>query len=481
MWAKKFVLVTLLLSIAGCGGGGNSGSAATPPPPANAWNNTPIAARQAHLSPYNARLIHRIHPVTAGSTPNHWPYERFLDVWQRDGGLVARFEYRLGNNDGDPMQYFLKLQGIESVATSLVATAPNVTLLAPIQTILGSAYDSVRGVQQDEAYWDDQGQPHVLWSYNADQQGGYVSDYSSAGGGNGKGQLSFGFKNGGAGQIWHLKGKHYGFGCNIYGAYIPPDYPSGSGETRSDAWMMRPDMQWPRDTIPTSLHSTLAPLIFGINSNKLFAPAGCAVAMEQQRLLLAYAYNTEPSLAGSQYKGKIALVGFDGDHYQVLGQSEALANSVWSPTYGAPTLMVLNDSTDPTRPYVLAIYQHETRVPNYNFRSEIRVFQLDSNQLKLRYIAQVNSLPQAGLTGKYKSIVIHRGKLIVERSGSTGPELAYATGDGLMQPYKAGMLMNQFDYITFMKSEAGKLYLGVQRAEPQPYRHDIAELIQIDD
>jgi hypothetical protein len=479
MWRHVYYLMISLV-VVGCGGGGSSGGGSDTP--AKTWGNTPLAERQAHLKSYSAVLLHRIHPRAAGETPNHWPFERFMDVWQREGQTVARFEYKLGANDPDPMQYFVTLQGVESTATTLFDfKTPHSVWLAPVQTILGSAYDNVRGVYQDDAYWDAQGKPHVLWSYNADNQGGDVSDYSSIGGGTGKGQLTFGFKNGGTGRIYHLKGQHYGFGCNIYGAYVPPDYPDGSGETRSDAWMMRPDMAWPRDNTPTYLHNTLGRLIFGAESRKPFAPAGCAFAMADQRLLLAYAYNTESSLAGSQYRGKMALVGFDGTDYQLIAQSDAIANSVWAPTYGAPRLMITTDSTDPTRPYVLAIYQYEQRVPTYNFRSEIRVFQLDGNQLKLRYTAQVNSLPQSGLTDSYRSLVVHRGQLIVERYGSKGRELVVASGNGLMQPYKSGLLMDQFDYMTFMKSEAGKLYMGIQRAEFQPYRHDLAELIRIDD
>jgi hypothetical protein len=403
-----------------------------------------------------------------------------MDVWARDGGLTARFEYRQGANGTDPAQYFFKLRGSESAATSLFDVKnPDAILLGPVQTILGSYYDAVREVHQDDAYWDDSGVPHVLWSYTADHQG-QASDVSSPGGGNGKGMLTYGMNHGGSGRLWPLKGKFYGFGCNIWGVYAPPDYPMGSGESRSDAWMMTPDMVWPRDTTPVYLHETLGKLFFGANAGRNFAPAGCAEAMASDRILAAYAYTAEPALPGSSYKGVIALTAFDGQDFSLLGRSDALPNATWAPTYGAPTLKITHDSTDPTRPYVLAIYQKEVRVPVPSWRSEVRVFQLEGGRLAHRFTAQIGSAAGEGLTGTDRSMVVHNGVLIAERQGPNGRELVYAQADGPVQPWKPGLLMKGLDDLTFMKSEGGKLYLGLQRAEFKPYRHDLAELIRVD-
>lgn len=106
MWRHAYYLMISLV-VVGCGGGGSSGGGSDTP--AKTWGNTPLAERQAHLKSYNAVLLHRIHPRAAGETPNHWPFERFMDVWQREGQIVARFEYKLGANDLDPMQYFVTL------------------------------------------------------------------------------------------------------------------------------------------------------------------------------------------------------------------------------------------------------------------------------------------------------------------------------------------------------------------------------------
>lgn len=480
LWAWA-VLTTVLTA---CGGGGSSGG--DDGGGSSSWGNTPLKDRQAHLASYNATLVHRVHPMEPGWTPNHWPYERFIDVWHRNGAVVARFEYLLGPQDRDPGQWFVTLQGSESAATRLFTPTPaNAIFLPPVQTILGSAYDNVRAIYQDEVYWDEAGQPHGLWSYQADFQGDTpVSDVSNPGGPVGKGELLPGFKTGGSGRIWPLKGKFYIFGCRVWGVRAPPDYPieSSNGETRSDVWTTVPDMSWPREATPTFIQTELGALVYGAGSGTLLSPASCTESMDDgSRLLLAYAYATEPSMPGSSYRGAIALVGFDGSGYSLLGQSDALPNSVWSSTHGNPALIIRHDSTDPTRPYVLAVYEHEQRVPSYSFVTEVRVFQLDGGQLRHRFTAPITTDPSKRLSGHPRSIVMHKGRLIVEHIGSKGYEFLSATASEPVAVWKPGLLIDQFDYLTFMKSEAGKLYLGVQRAEFAPYRHDLAELIRVDD
>jgi len=456
MLHRIVVAVSIVFGLVGCGGGsGDAPAAGTPSTNTNSpWGNSSLASRQAHYKNYNAVMLHRVHPRAPNEVPNHWPMGSFLDVFEQQGKLKARFLY-LSLPSQDRNEQFFDIIGDEHVYVD--SRYPR-TILNPIGPFLASPQVN-RGDYQNEAFLTGQGEPRVMWSFINDSQvnqSGYTFPSSL---GNGGGELKVGFVNGGATRLEHVADTFYGFGCSEYNKRV------------EDAWMFKPDFQI-LQMAPVFLYDTLAPVIEANLLNGRFAPASCASTSNTEHgVLLSYAYSLDPANDAPQKRGRIALVRYDGNQFQLLGKTAIQSDFI--AVDQIPALRILQDSLTPQQPYVISMQGRQ-----------LTVYQLNGNTLERRFGTTVNSgntQDQAKIWLRQQLMVMHGGKLIIHPPTSSTNDWYYANQDGALQPYKRGLLTENFDSLTMMKSVGGKLYVGVRHVEEKPYRHDIGELIRIDE
>ncbi len=463
-------VVGLVVACSGGGGGGSSG-ATTP-----SWGTTPVATLQAQLDGFHTELVQRIHPYPPGITPIKVPEGRFLDVWERSDGLWGRYHAQTAANDLMPQEYYLRLTAVEHAISDYADTA-NAIRLNPVGTIANPYYSHITELRQDQAYWAADGQPRVLVAYTDDNTYRYTDLLAPKAGTSGV--IVPGIRQAISGaRLWPLGDDFYGLGCQVNGVY---NQTGQSGDTSGDSFMFHPDMQPPReDTRQYTSAALFQTILGGVKGWGIqnFLPAACTEnVFSSERILLAFAYATEPSLSGYAFKGRFALVAFDGTAFTLLGQSDEAANTVWSPEYALPTLHLVRDSSDPEHPYLLAHYQHSNTTLS-TWRDETRVYQLDAGRLVLRFTAPTGGKVGAGAVG---DMVMHKGRLITQRIGDSGSaELVAGNSNATLAPYKPGMLTLD-DQVTLLKSEGGSLYVGVMHKVERPYYHYLGDLLRIDD
>lgn len=450
--------LALVAAIVFAGCGDSSSSEETE---ASAWGNTPLAERREAYRKDGAVFVHRVHPQQPGWTPVATPTETFLDVWVRGARTIVRFGYeepdgfRVG--DAARAESYFDLSGAESSYPLLsMVRMGNPAAILWNKTV-------VRSTWQREAWLDGSAQPHGLWGYEDGNQRYVAGVVDPLEQGNVFGNLRLGCLTGTWGTIHPLPS----------GAYACVGIQQGG-----TLWTMAPDFAVLK-SLPTPRNRELGGLLLGDSTRAVLIGSYHARHDSAGVLIGASIDLGEVSRTSGEAKsGRVVLLRYDGNRLAKLAVSPVLDTLFWKSsapglaqgTYqadGAPDLLVVNDATDPFRPYVLVHYG-----------TSVRVLRQEGDSLRPLYAATASS-PFALVPGGLATlpVAIHRGTLYIKAPvGGAWMVGGMASKDGPLSPFLPGLVSPTGGELTMLKSEGASLWFGVRRREDAPYLHFIGEL-----
>ncbi|MCY0965105.1 hypothetical protein [Parathalassolituus penaei] len=480
----RLIAVWVAAGLTACGGGGSGGGTGSGGSNTSAsWDGSSLSERQAQLAPYNATLITRVHSNDPNITPNYTPIGVFQDVWRRDGQVWARYLHKRGTSDSKPAGMVFRVKTPETVQTSMDLDAVDGFMLGGIRTVYSQTVLS--SVTLDRTLWDGN-TPYLVQGWTIDSVYHYSRRIVPDAGGSLQGSVTGGYYSGSSSDLlWPVGDVDYGFGCSIVA--FRPGWASGGGAS----WVVGPiAADGPvNETAGTRQYQTLTlgtlisdPTWYTYSEAYALPTVSCDHAPDNGSVLSAFVWPTGTADANTTYSGRAGLFRFENGAYSLIAESDNMDNLAWvpSPFAGADPLPVSVkiriDSTDPDRPYLLLGLHTSTN------DWQIRVLQLDNGELVQRMLVDVGGNgPLNWDTVGTDTVAMHNGKLILYRAGgdnSTTYQLAIAAaGDTRMTEWKSGLLDNAS--VTMIKSEGGKLYLGLQRNETESFLQFIGELVEV--